>query len=216
MRYRMTTRDALHNTLFADCQATAVSKVTSRLERLECLASYNFPGARRSGAPRKYFVLGKNGVGLFGLNEKRCKPIGKQAIVDEYGTLAYCCLGRKPRERLTVSELQRYDSGLVKGKLATGPYYRELTPKSDTLVFIRVDYGSTIDNLMRKCEDDIRKRMEVPAFQQLIMDGQFEIAIATTDRLNGQRAEKIREAILRRSWPIRFRVEGVPGLFELW
>mgnify|MGYP007059402286 FL=1 len=216
MRYCMTTRDALHRTFFEDSKPNAVSKVTSRLEDAGFLKSYDFEGARRSGAPRKYFVLGLEGVCAFGVNSRRSKPIGKQAIVDDYGALAYCCLGKKPRERLTVSELQRYDSGLVKGKLATGPYYRELTAKSDSLVFIRVDYGSTIDNLMRKCEDDIRKRMEVPAFRQLITDGQFQIAIATTDRLNGQRADRIREAILRRSWPIRFQVEGVTGLFELW
>ena len=206
LRYRLTTREVLHRLFFSDSEPNAVTKVTSRLVQHGYLNRYElYP-------PRSYFVVGPPAARFLGLSPKKTRALGPQALVQEYGTLAYCCLSNEPRERLTVSELQKRYPQLLARKLDSSHYYLDNDGEVTRLAYIRVDQGGPADHVLRKCREDLDTRYEHKPFRELIDAGRLLIAVVTARQ---EKADQIHEAIQRHTWPNRFRIEVVPELIHL-
>jgi hypothetical protein len=205
-RYRVTVREVLHKLFFDDSEPNAATKVTSRLVQHGFLNRYELYG------PRSYFVIGMEGARILGLSQKKTKPLGPQALTQEFGTLAYCWLGTEERERLLVREVQAKFPHLLAGKLDSSHYYLDRDGEQTRLGYIRVDQGGTPDHVVRKCRDDLQERERIPAWKAAIEGDRFLIAVATTHQ---DKAAAIRESLRRHTWPIRFRIEVIPDLIQL-
>ena len=203
-RYRLTTRDVLHQLFFDDSEPNAVTKVTSRLTLHGFLNKYELaPG-------RNYFVMGPESARIMGVSPKKCKPIGPQSLPKEYATLIFCCLQEPKRERLKVGELSQKFPDLLARKIDNSHYYLDRAEdEAVRLAFLRVDQGGTPDHIARKCEKDIQDRSRIVSFRELVETDRFMITIITAHE---EKAATIRETLRRRSWPVRFRVAVVADL----
>lgn len=207
MRYRMTTREALHKLFFADSEPNAVTKVTSRL------VDHGFLNRYELYPSRSYFALGSKAASFLGLNRKKTLELGPQAKVIEFGIISYCVLSDRLRERLTVRELSERHPELVLGGMENSRYYLDHDGDVARLALMRVHVGASPDYILRKCRDDIATRQRHDAFDQLMNAGRFAIAIVVASE---EKAARVREAAARRGdWPVFFRVETVPELRQL-
>ena len=205
-RYRLTTREILHRLLLSDCELNAVTKVTSRLVRHEYLASFKLY------TPRKYFMIGPKAARLIGISLSRIRELGPQALVQEYGTLEFCCGGEELRERLLVREIHQRNPDFLARHLDSSRYYLDHDSETVRLGFIRVDFGGELPHVIRKCREDVDRRYRHPAFRELIDGQRFVIAIVTARE---ERKKDIHTALRRYEWPIHFRIEVVPNLVHL-
>ena len=205
-RYHITTREVLHRLFFSDSEENAVTKVTSRLTLHGFLNRYELY------FPRTYFTLGPQATLLLGATPKKCHELGPQALIREFGTLAYCCLSQESRTRLTVSEIRERHPQLLQHGFDSSHYYLDNDGETTRLAHIRVDYGGGLEHIVRKCHDEIETRYESAVFKQIIDNDRFLVAIVTAhqDKVNA-----IHEAVKRQKWPCRFRIEAVPDLANL-
>lgn len=206
MRYHLTTRDVLHRLFFSDSDPNAATKVTSRL------ILHGFLHRCELYLPKTYFIFGPNAAIIYGLSRQKIREFGPQALVREYGTLAYCCLSSQPRVRLTVSEIQKRHPELLNAKLDSSHYYLDNDGEVTRLAYIRVDHGGPPDHIVRKCKEDLQQRYAYKAFTDLIDHDRFMIAIATG---TAEKAAAIHEAVKRHDWRNRFRIEVVEDLIHL-
>lgn len=205
-RFHLTTRDVLHSLFFQDTELNAVTKVTSRLVDYEFITSHDLH------AGKKYFVVGHAGARFLGLAYRKCKPLGPQSLVQKYAVLQFCCAGPVYREKLLVQDLQKA-LGSLKGKhMHAGMYYRDTEGAQPRLAQMRVDFGTPAAHVIRKCRTDLEALLRVPQIAQLVESQRFMLTILT---LSEARKTDIQNAILRHSWPVRFRVEVVPDLAEV-
>lgn len=207
MRYRMTTREALHRLFFADSELNAVTKVTSRLTDHGFLNRYElYPG-------RSYYTLGPKSASFLGIPIKKTRDLGPLAKAREFGVLSFCCLSNQLRERLTVQELAQRHPDLLLGGLDNSHYYLDRQEEVTRLAYLRIDLGGSIDHVLRKCREDIAARQGIAAFDHLLSLDRFLIAIVTGRE---EKAERLRTAAQAFShWPVRFRIEAVADLVEL-
>jgi hypothetical protein len=211
-QYRITTREVLHDLFFDDSEPNAVTKVTSRLCANNMLNRYDLFGQR------SYFTFGLAAVKLLGLSPKKCQPLGPQALVREFGTLAFCFNSKPPRNRMSVSEIAKKDSSVLGKSLDSSHYYLDIhvdpatNQAIDRLAFIRVDHGSSADNLVKKCVNDVEQRLKIPSLERMIANDRFMISVVTCTE---PKKDAILTATRQRSWPIRFRIEVIPDLVNL-
>jgi hypothetical protein len=205
LRYRLTTREVLHRLFFPEVKPNAVTKVTSRL----CDSGF----LRQCGLyeKRKYFVFGAEAARLLGVGPKRTEELGVQTRPIEYATLAYCT-AEPTRERLTRDELQEHHPELLVPGIDASHYYLDRDGSSTRLSSIRVDCGGSADHVIRKCREDLGKRLEFDAFRTHVANDQYMIAIITG---RPEKATAIRQTLERHEWPIRFRIAVVPELIHL-
>lgn len=147
-----------------------------------------------------------------GISTKKTRELGPQALVQEYATLAYCCLAAQQRTRLTVSEIRQKSPDLLQEGLDSSHYYLDNDGETKRLAFLRVDFGGTPENIVRKCKDDLEVRYPYSAFKDLIDNDRFLIAIATGRE---EKSAAIHECLKRHSWPVKFRIEVVSDLVQL-
>jgi hypothetical protein len=206
MRYRMTTREVLHRLFFSDSDENAVTKVTFRLVLHGYFKRYELYH------PRTYFVLGPQAASILGLSRKKTEEFGLQKLIEEYGTLAFCCLAPEPRVRLSVRETRERHPQLLQGGVESSRYYLDNDGQTTRLGFIRVDFGDPPDHIARKCREDPESRCRHAAFKELIDSDRFLIALVTARE---EKAAAIHECLKRHTWPNRFRIEVVPDLVHL-
>lgn len=206
MRYRLSTREALHKLFFSDSEPNAVTKVTSRL------TEHGFLNRFELYPPRTYFVLGPQAVRIMGVAPKKTKELGPQALIREYATLGFCCLGPQTRVRLTVREIQARNPYLLHKNLDSSHYYLDHDGETPRLGYIRVDYGGPPEHIIRKCRQDVEIRYPNQAFTSLMDEGRFLIAIVTGRE---EKVAAIHECLKRFEWKVRFRIEVLPDLVEL-
>lgn len=208
-RYRLTTRDALHQRFFDDSEVNAVTKVTTRLVSSGYLAEWEVDLTQS----RKYFTVGKAAASLFGVSAKKSAPLGPQAFATEYAVLCFCCLGDQRRERLTVSELHAREPRLVVGKVDNSHYYLDHDGTGAILEYLRVELGGSVDHVLRKCRGAVQSRVRHALFQELVNAGRFGVTVLTASE---QKADLIGAAITRASdLPVRVRAFAVPQLAEV-
>ncbi len=207
MRYRMTTREVLHRRFCADSELNAVTKITSRL------ADHGFLNRYELYPNRSYFTLGSKSASFMGVSARKTRDLGPLAKAVEFGILSYCCLSEHFRERLTVSELAQRHPDLLLSGVDNSHYYLDRDGDVTRLAYLRVDLGGSVEHMLRKCRADLAARMAHPAFDQLIHNDRFMIALVTGRE---EKAVRLREATSNlANWPVRFRVEAVPELVEL-
>ena len=206
-RYRLTTREILHQLFFSDLDLSAVTKVTSRLVDGGYLSRYELYGSYT------YFVVGPNITGYLGLARKRTEGLGSQSLPHEYGTLVFCVRGRFPRRRLLVSELaKQYPALLLKG-VDSGHYFLESDEERTLLGHLRVDQGGTPDYIIRKAAAELESREPSAAFRELIHSGRFLLGVATGTK---EKEDAIQRAFAARAWPpVQLRTEIVPELVQI-
>jgi len=205
-RYRLTTPEILHRLFFSDSKINAVTKVTSRLAEHGFLNSYDLYGSRI------YHKIGPNAAKWMGISQNRTKGFGRQALVQEYGALEFCCGGEELRNRLLVREIQQKDPDLLAAKVESNRYYLDRHDGEHLLGFMRVDFCGELPNLIDGLRGEVDRRYEHEAFRKLIDARRFLIAVVTVSE---ERKEEIRLALRRRQWPVPFRIEVVPNLIHL-
>lgn len=203
----MTTREVLHKLFFSGSELNAVTKVTSRL------AEHGFLNRHELYPSRSYFTLGRKSASFLGVAYKKTRDLGPLAKAREFGVLSYCCLSKRLRERLVVRELAERHPELLSSGVDNSHYYLDNDGEVTRLAYIRVDLGGSVDHILRKCRDDIAARQRVDAFDHLMNNQRFAIAIVTARE---EKVDRILEATRqRRDWPVVFKVEAVPELIEL-
>lgn len=205
LRYRLTTREVLHRLFFPEASPNAVTKVTSRLRDSGFLRQFDLY------EKRQYFVFGPEAARLLGVGLKRTEELGVQTRPIEYATLAYCS-AEPSRERLTRGELQEHHPELLVPGIDASRYYLDREGNNTRLASIRIDCGGTTDHVVRKCRDDLDKRLEFDAFREHVANDQYMIAIITG---RPEKAAAIGQALGRHEWPIRFRIAVIPELIHL-
>lgn len=205
VRYRLTTREVLHGRFFPEVKPNAVTKVTSRLCAGGFLKRFDLYESR------DYFVLGIEASRMLGVPAKRAEELGVQSLPIEYATLVYCA-GAGDRERLTREELQKYHPSILVPGVDATRYYLDREGGKTRLSSIRVDCGGPPDHVVRKCREDLDRRLEHDAFRDLVARDQFMIAVLTGKK---EKTDAIGEALKRSDWPIRFRLAVIPELVHL-
>jgi len=188
-RYRLTTNEVLHHSLFDGCQPNAVTKVTSRLCRGDYLRK--FPLCY----PRSYFTLGSCATSLLGLPDNRMLPLGPQSLPTEYGVLAFAVRRKSSHVRLTRHELSERFPALPAG-LTEQPYC--LDENCNVLELVRVDLGGAADHVARKCEADVAARRDERPFSILLAEKRFRLVVVTATT---EKAAAIQQSLSQRLWP---------------
>lgn len=205
VRYRLTTIQVLCRAVLPNVSRGAVAKITGRLCDADYLQKYTLLH------PTKYFVLGKAGAKLFGLDDQRAAPLGPQSLPIEYVLLIYAALGRQPRVRLTpVEVLAKWP--WLKPELAAAPHCWD--EKHAILELVRVDLGGPADHVARKCAVDLNKRRQHREFSPLVAQGRFRLVVITA---TSEKAAALRQALDRHDWPPRLLIHlsVVPQLLSL-
>ncbi len=220
-RYRITVPEALATLPgFRGLPLNAITKVTSRLREREYLSPY------RLLDKRIYFMLGRNAARMYQLSTERwCKALGMQALANDYGTLFFCRLMGRTRERITRDELQQSFPDFLEGEqrgIDSTRYYWDRQDTRKRLASIRVDFNTTISRIVSHCANDIAKRLRVPALRRLILNDQYLISIVT---LRPERKAQIEaelknrrhpvKGLIQERWPVKFRVKVCPDLVPL-
>jgi hypothetical protein len=152
-----------------------------------------------------------------GLNPKRYeRPLGPQALVQNYAILCYCRLGLVLRERMTREEFrERFPNHLGRG-LGTNRYYIDEDGAKVRLALFLPDFDSDFRRLVRKARWEIQKRRDHKdsevraAFRKLLAGDNFSLTVLTA---LAEKAARIERALCYEPW--HHRVEVVPGLAQL-
>ncbi|TWU56012.1 hypothetical protein Poly51_17440 [Rubripirellula tenax] len=198
--YGLTTRDVLHRLFFDDSQLNAVTKVTTRLIRNGLLERHKIDHES------VYYSYGPAACDYFGYSRNRTGGFGSQALPTRLAILEYCSAEPQIREKLTRGKIDKTQPKLLAKKVDAKNYFLEVDPELGTkrLGLIVVCLGGPVDHAARKCKAEIDKRLEVPAFQQLIENRLFFIVMLTPSQA---KADTLAASIKRRQFPVSVRVE---------
>ena len=120
-------------------------------------------------------------------------PLAETAKVRSYAMLAFCCLGRAKRLKLSGEELEQHYPGLHEQGRPLN-YYVTASGSQPSLGFLRVDCGGRgrWDRVLAKCRDDVERHRVNPHVRPLIEQGLFEITVITA---LPQKAERLARAM---------------------
>jgi hypothetical protein len=142
-------------------------------------------------------------------------PLSEPAKIRNYALLAFCCLGRTQRTRLTPSEIEAHFPAIARAGLPLS-YYVDTAGTRPRLGFARIDTGGRgrWDRILAKCHEDLEVHAAHPGVVAFLQRDVFEITLITA---LPQKAQRMREAISqwndRRSQLVRTAV--VPELVNL-
>ncbi len=208
-RYRITTREALHRTLFQKVAINAVTKVTSRLQAEGWLNQY--PVFYKSF----YFTLAPRAAELLGSAEAAWSEApATEALRAAYGMLAYCCLSKTPRCRLLTREVREEHPQLYFPDIDSDRYYLDATQRPMAWGIMFIDDGCPAEQMVAGYHDDLRARCSRPDFSEFLAAGHFRLAVITA---TAERAAVIGKCLRQAEWPRRLRttVELAPKLTYL-
>ena len=210
-RYRITTRKALHRTLFPKVAINAVTKVTTRLLAEGWLNQY--PVFYKS----HYFTLAPRAADL--LRTTEAGPVlaldtgglDADSFRASYGVLAFCCLLKTPRCRLLACEVEKDYPQLYFPDLDSDRYFLDATQRPMTSGIMFVDDGRGVERMVAGYHDDLRTRCGRPDFQEFLGAARFRLAVVTATT---ERAAAIGHCLRQQEWPQRLRtsVEVAPKL----
>src|SRR5262249_54921321 len=123
-RYRMTTRRAVHRLFFAQEEIASADRALRRLRRLDCV-SVPRDLYRAPAGLEQYFQLTERAAENLGEATDLARPIQPQTLGKVYGVLAFCCLQRTLRQRITLQEFQTSFPDLYRKGLPSANYYIE-------------------------------------------------------------------------------------------
>lgn len=205
-RYRLSVMETIHRRFFAKQELSAACKVVQRLCDETWLKRYPLI------YPTQYFVPGKRAANALGLPANRTYPLGPQSLPTDYAVLQYTAkssgLNRLLKEEL-LTEFPWYDP-----VWALAPHCRRVVNDTTQLELVRVDLGGPADHVARKCHADIKSRLRLREFTQLLKAESFRLVVisATTEK-----AAAIQLALKGHLWPaqMRFHLVVIPELLPL-
>ena len=122
---------------------------------------------------------------------------GPQSLPIDFAALMYATASPN-RKRLTAQELRSMYPWMSR-TLASLPHcLDQTTAETPCLELLRTDLGGKPDHVARKCENDVRRRRDIPAFQELLRLGRFQLVVITTSQ---GKASLIRESLDSHLWP---------------
>jgi hypothetical protein len=208
LRYKIASREMFHRALFSKVSLNAVTKVVTRLVANGWLKRHPFLVASC------YFSLTDKAARLFGVPEAAIeRPMPSQEIIAEYATAAYCCLGDKPRKRLTRDEIEGDFAHLYFDQLDVEHYYLDPNFRPELLGQVFVDEGSAHLPFLQSCRQDIATRCKRAAFRKQVLGGGFRLTILTAVP---EKAALFKAGLKKIEWPegLRTEVVVVPGLIN--
>jgi hypothetical protein len=208
LRYKVASREMFHRALFSKVSLNAVTKVVTRLVANGWLKRHPFLVASC------YFTLTERAARLFGLPDAAIeRPMPSRDIIAEYATAAYCCLGDKPRKRLTREEIEVDYAHLHFDQLDVEHYYLDPSFRPELLGQVFVDEGSTPAPFLECCRNDVATRCKRAAFRKQVQGGGFRLTILTAVP---EKAAVLKAGLKKIQWPegLRTEVVAVPGLIN--
>ncbi len=208
LRYRIATREMFHRALFAKVSRNAVTKVVTRLVANGWLNRHPFLVASC------YFTLSKKAALLFGTPEVAIEqPIPPRQMIVEYAVAAYCCLGEKPRQLLTVEEIERDYPQLVFDQLDSQKYYLDAGFRPELLGQIIVDDGAPPQVFLERCRQDVSARVKRATVRKLVQGGGYRLTILTAV---AEKASVFRSGLKKLEWPegLRTEIVVIPNLIN--
>lgn len=205
-RYRLTTRETLHQLFFEENEPNAAVKVANRLCEGDWLRKFPLL------YPRQYLVAGKRTIHALGLPATRSAPLGPQSLPTEYAVLQYSGPSTKI-ERLSRDEIRTHFEW-YSDEWGASPHCLRSTDAANILELIRVDLGGPADHVARKCFADFETRHESPAFQQAVKRALFQFVVVTA---TSDKAAAVQHALQGHLWPdgISFHLAVIPELLPL-
>jgi hypothetical protein len=215
-RYHLTTPEVLRRLFFPDVSTNAVTKVTSRLTREGRISR-----PLRLFEQRRYFVLTPREAVRLGEHRAVARKFEYQGLVNAYGVLCFCAT--TGTQKFTPKEFEEKFPELVIRGVRSGNYYIDVEEtdagplpaegKKSRLGFMLVDYGTSVETLVKKTQKITGRAYTLPAFARLIQKGNFVIGIITP---TVAKAEAVKAALSDDSpGNVRYRIEAVPELGEL-
>jgi hypothetical protein len=212
-RYGLVTVDALKRIF--DLTDKAVERVLTRLIAIGLLESTQLVGRRH------YYTFTAAGARLIGLDEAASRPIGSQALLQNYAMLSHCVLGPDPTERMTRAEfVARFPTLAVAGAISSSRWTRYCLDASERcnggsgmvrLALLLPTIGSNPRRIARKARREVEKRWRSSeAFAGLIRARLFSIIVLVEDDEKGRRVA----AMLARD-PWHSRAVVVSGYLDL-
>lgn len=206
-RYRLGVPAAYHRRLFPGLTAKAAEREVTRLLHDGLLQSYPLFGRSR------YYTLTPKAARALGVSEKWLeRPMGAQALIQNYSILAACVLGDPPRERMTEAEFgERFPRLVVRGQ-GSSRYFLDQDAASGAvrLGLFLPDFQSDRRRLVRKVRREFDRRMRHREWNRMISANLFVVTLLTAFP---SKAAALADALSRESWP--HRVEVVPSLARL-
>ncbi len=206
-RYRLGVPAAYHRRFSPNLTVKATERRITQLLHDEMLQSYPLFGRSR------YYTLTPKAARLLGVSEKWLeRPMGAQALIQNYSILAACVLGDPPRERMTEAEFaERFPKLVVRGQ-GSSRYFLDKDAASGAvrLGLFLPDFQSDRRRLVRKVRREFDRRMRHREWNRLISGNLFMVSLLTAFP---SKAAALSEALARESWP--HRVEVVPSLARL-
>ncbi len=183
-RYRMTTREVVHELFFRDAEVNAATKVLTRLLVGGCLSRY------RLHDTHAYWTLSLRTARQRGLHAKTAEALGYEASIHHYGILLFCCAGPTKRTILTRLEFQSRFPQLFDRHLLRAPYYIDEQEGQQRLGLVLIDGGVDLVRLVRKCHAAIHRRSSMPAFMELLRNRGFVLTVVTAYPEKKERLQK--------------------------
>lgn len=158
--------------------------------------------------------LAENGAIRLGLSTDRSGPLSESAKLKAYAMLRFCCLGNRPRMRLTADDIRKHFTELCRIGMPQG-YYVDLHGEGK-LGLLRIDAGGRgrWDRVVHSVVEEVNQHRQQAGFSRLMHTHRFEFTIAT---VLPQKAQRIREAIQQKSElnNVALRIVAMPELLPL-
>ncbi len=213
LRYRISSREAIHRVLFPKVTINAVTKVTVRLQAQNWLNRYP------SVVPQCYFTLTPQTALLLGVSETAVtSELAPADLLREYSVMAFCCLSDELRHRLMSAEVEEEYAALYFPSLDCSRYYlnQSMKPALAGICFVDdfIDKASEPKACVARCIADITQRCRRASFRDYIAKNRFEMAIITSTR---ERAAALRTALKAHELPtgMRTAIGVVPRMINM-
>jgi hypothetical protein len=208
LRYKVASREMFHRALFTKVSLNAVTKVVTRLVANGWLNRHPFLVASC------YFTLSDKAARLFGMPEAAIeRPMPSRELIAEYAMGAYCCLGEKPRKRLTRDEIEQEYEHLYFADLDVEHYYLDANFRPELLGTVAIDEGSAPLPLLESSRQNIAARSKRASFRKMVQGGGFRLSVLTAVP---EKAAIFKAGLKKIDWPegLRTEVVVVPGLMN--
>jgi len=210
-RFRMTTYAVLHRMYWPNDTLNAVKSWVRRMSAGNLLTSAPLHGRTL------YFHATPHAAKLLSLDPRVAEPRKAAYLATTFGHLAFCCLGKSTRRKLSVDDFKTKFPELVLPRDANDGYYidrtihRELpVPERQRLGFIFVDDARSLRRIPVVLTRLISRRLRIPSWKSdLIGNGSFVIAIVTAT--DGKR-NAIQQALGGLHPDVLFQVTSCPDL----
>jgi len=199
--YRITTLSVLHKALFPN-------KTLEEIRELcKLLRNKGFIGDAPLHPYENYYHLTKKAAKELYNDESKnvSEYLEIHQLVEAYAMLAFCCLQKIKRGKITEHKLLNEDKDLTinkiisvndnkekEVKIPSNNYYKDTVNGKKVIGWLKVDFGFHHERAAQRIYPIIKKRFKNEKWKRLIINGSFIITVATAWETKAQR---LRECI---------------------